>query len=189
MATWDDAYNGIVALLEYCGEDPNREGLQKTPTRVLKMFAEITAGYQQDPKQILSTTFEQKFDELVCLRNVRFASTCEHHLASFTGFVTVGYLPKKRVVGLSKLARLVECFSKRLTIQERLTQQISEALMEHLDCHGAACLIEGRHNCMCTRGVLKPEASMVTSCLLGAFRKDAKLRAEFFAVANNRNQL
>ena len=185
MASKDTALVGIQKLLEHIGEDPTRDGLLDTPDRVLRMFEEVTVGYKQDPEEILSTMFEQDYDELVVLKDIRFSSMCEHHLVNYSGFATVGYLPNKKVVGISKLARLVDCFAKRLTIQERITQQVSQSLMKYLSCSGAACMMTATHNCMACRGVLKPEAEMVTSCLLGAFRDDAKLRAEFFALARD----
>lgn len=175
--------DAVVRLLSFVGEDPNRDGLLNTPTRVVKALREMTAGYQDDPKQILSTTFEQVFDEMIVLKGIRFHSLCEHHLLPFSGTATVGYLPSDRVVGISKLARLVECFSKRLQIQERLTDQISGAIMEHLAARGAGVVIRAKHHCMGCRGVKQPDTDMVTSSMLGFFRTDAQARAEFFSLA------
>lgn len=171
------AEESVRNILKFIGEDPSREGLIKTPHRVVKAFQELTEGYSQDPKQILSTTFSAEYDEMVVVKKIQFWSLCEHHLLPFHGTATVGYLPRDRVVGLSKIGRLVHCFSKRLQIQEQMTQQIAHAMMEHLNPRGVGVIVEATHQCMAMRGVKTP-AVMTTSCLLGEFRKP-ETRAEF----------
>lgn len=168
-------------LLRFIGENPAREGLVETPNRVLKAYAELFAGYKQDPATILKT-FEdgaEGYDEMVVLKDIEMVSFCEHHLLPFSGVAHVAYIPRKKIVGLSKLARLVDVFAKRLQVQERLTTQIVEALMTHLLPKGAACVIEASHACMACRGVRKQKSVMVTSKLSGAFKDDAKSRSEF----------
>lgn len=178
------AEEAVRTIIRYIGEDPQRSGLLETPGRVVRAMVEMTAGQRQDPKQILSKVFDEKCDEMVVLRGVRFTSLCEHHLLPFDGIANVGYLPGK-VVGLSKMARLVECFARRLQIQERMTQQIAYALEEHLQARGAGCVIRAKHACMGCRGIKKPEAEMVTSCLTGLFRDEDKARAEFMALCRS----
>lgn len=173
----DKAEQAVRSILEFVGEDPQREGLIKTPSRVAKAFLELTEGYREDPAQILSTTFSEACDEMVVVREINFWSLCEHHLLPFHGTATVGYLPKERIVGLSKIGRVVHCFSRRLQVQEKLTQQIANSIMENLQPHGVGVIIKAVHQCMAMRGVRTP-AEMVTSCLLGAFR-DPATRAEF----------
>ena len=182
----DTAEAGVRAMLRYVGEDPNREGLLDTPKRVAKAFREMTEGYAQNPKDILATTFGDRTDEMVVLSGIGFYSLCEHHLLPFFGTATVGYMPGERVVGLSKLARLVHCFARRLQIQERLTNQIADALMAHLLPRGAGVVIHAHHQCMGARGVRQPGAQMTTSALLGSFRSDATLRREFLSRAETR---
>lgn len=173
----------VEALLVTIGEDPEREGLQDTPARVVKALLEMTAGYNQEPVEILATTFgADGYDEMVVLRGIRFTSLCEHHLLPFSGVAHVGYVPKDRVVGLSKLARLVECYGKRLQLQERMTRQIAEALIEHLEPLGAGVVVSAQHSCMGCRGVRQPDAAMVTSAMLGVLRTDAAARTEFMAL-------
>lgn len=169
----------LAELLKALGA--NAEACDNTPARFCKALIEMTCGGREDPREILSKQFEEKSDELVLLRGIGFSSLCEHHLLPFVGVAHVGYLPGSagRVVGLSKLARLVECFACRLQLQERMTRQIAEALSEHLDAYGAAVVVEARHSCMACRGVRKATATMVTSSMLGAFREDRTLRAEF----------
>ena len=174
------AEEAIVQILKYIGEDPSRDGLKRTPYRVVKSYAELCGGYSQDPRKILSTTFEGACDEMVVVRDIRFWSLCEHHMLPFHGVATVGYLPKDRIVGLSKIGRLVHCFARRLQVQERLTEEIANSMMEHLKPHGAGVIIQATHLCMEMRGVRSP-AEMVTSCLLGQFR-DVATRAEFMAM-------
>jgi GTP cyclohydrolase IA len=175
-------HQAIATLLSYIGEDPGRPGLEDTPRRVARAWREMTQGYQEDPAEILSRTFAVHADEMVVLRNIDFYSTCEHHLLPFVGTVTIGYLPDDVVVGISKLARLVECFSRRLQVQERLTSQIAEAIMKHLQPLGVGVLVRGRHLCMGVRGVEKPNTEMVTSSLLGKMR-EGPVRAEFLDLA------
>ena len=174
--------DAVVRLIQSVGEDPKREGLRETPARVCKALQEMTEGYREDPKAILSKTFEHSTDEIVCVRGIRFTSVCEHHLLPFVGTATVAYLPGPRIVGLSKLARLVLCYAKRLQIQERLTQDIASAIMQHLDAHGAAVVVRAQHLCMGCRGVKQPDAEMVTSAMLGRFRESPASRAEVLAL-------
>lgn len=177
MVSKEQAEAAVKQILEFVGEDPAREGLLKTPHRVAKSFLELTEGYRQDPAKILATTFSESCDEMVVVRDIEFWSLCEHHLLPFHGRVTVGYLPKDRIVGLSKIGRVVQCFSRRLQVQEKMTQQIANAIMEHLKPHGVGVIVRANHQCMAMRGVKSP-AEMVTSCLLGQFL-DPATRAEF----------
>lgn len=173
--------DAVTRLLQFIGEDVTRDGLRDTPERVVKAYAELTAGYGMDPKAILSRTFAGKTDEMVLLRGIRFASLCEHHLMPFTGLASVAYIPGDFVVGISKLSRLVECFARRLQIQERMTEQIADAIMECLAPRGCAVVLEAHHACMGCRGVMQPDAEMVTSALRGAFLDQPATRAEFYA--------
>lgn len=173
---------GIVRLLEYIGENPSRDGLQDTPKRVLKAMKEMTAGYSVDIAALLSVSFDVDFDELVVVRNVPFNSLCEHHMLPFTGTATVGYIPKKRIVGLSKLARLVDAYAQRLQVQERMTKQIADAMVEHIDPLGCGVVIRGNHSCMSCRGIRK-QGEMVTSSMQGVLRTKPEARAEFLALA------
>lgn len=170
---------GVRHLIQIAGRNPDSADLKETPSRVLKAFREMTEGERQDPAVILSKVFSEHSDELVILKDIPFVSLCEHHLLPFIGTAHVGYLPEDKVVGLSKLARLVDCFAKRLQVQERMTRQIAEALMTILRARGAGVVVEGKHSCMACRGVKKAESTMVTSCLLGELRINASLRAEF----------
>lgn len=167
-------------LLEMIGENPDREGLRNTPGRVVRALHELTAGYKDDPKKILSTVFTQKYNEMVIVRDIEFWSLCEHHMLPFYGFVTIGYLPGKKIVGLSKLGRLVHCFARRLQVQERMTEEIADALMKNLHPLGVGVIVKAQHTCMRMRGVKSPGV-MVTSCLLGEFR-DPTTRSEFMAL-------
>lgn len=178
----EETEKAIRTLLEYIGEDPTREGLLDTPRRVVKAFREYCAGYAQDPADILSTTFEdvEHYDEMVVLRDIQFESHCEHHLAPFYGVAHIAYLPNNRVVGLSKLARLVDVYARRLQIQEKMTAQIAHALETHLKPKGVGVVIEGVHMCMTMRGARKHGATMQTSRLTGLFRTDPRTRKEFF---------
>ena len=173
-----DAEEAVATLLRFIGEEPERDGLRDTPARVVKAWREMTAGYAEDPAEILSRTFDETSDEMVILRGISFYSTCEHHLLPFYGQAVVGYLPGK-VVGISKLARLVECFAKRLQVQERMTRQIAEAVETHLDARGVGVVLRAHHLCMGCRGVRQEETEMVTSSMLGTLRTDATSRAEF----------
>jgi GTP cyclohydrolase I len=176
----------VVRLLEYVGEDPTREGLLDTPKRVLKAFREMTEGYAQDPETILSTVFDEDYDQMVCLHNIEFVSMCEHHLQPFRGTAAIGYIPNGKVVGLSKLARLVDVYARRLQVQERMTEQIAAAIEQYLKPLGAAVYIEAHHSCMGNRGVRKHEGKMVTQKLSGAIKEDPAARAEFIELARGR---
>lgn len=165
------------------GEDPSREGLKDTPKRVIKSYTTLFGGYKQDPKDILKTTFAgEGYDQIILLDNIEFYSTCEHHLLPFFGRAHVAYIPRKRVVGLSKLARLVECYARRAQIQERLTGQIAKALNDALDPNGVAVVLQAQHFCMVARGVQKQNAVMTTSALTGLFKTDTKCRNEFLGL-------
>lgn len=177
--------NGLRLLLTHIGEDPAREGLRNTPARIIKAFEEMTAGTDQSPADILSTTFSCEYDELVLLRNIDFCSLCEHHCLPFVGIVDIAYVPDKKVVGLSKLARLVDCFAQRLQIQEQMTMQIADSIMKFLKPRGVGVIVKAKHGCMGCRGVRKPNAEMLTSSLLGCFLDDQKCRNEFLALAKN----
>jgi GTP cyclohydrolase I len=172
----------IRELLLAVGEDPDREGLLKTPNRVARSYAELMAGLQDDPRRHLKTVFNERYDEIVLLRDIEFHSLCEHHLLPFTGRAHVAYLPDGKVVGLSKLARLVEGYARRPQVQERLTTQIADALMEALNPIGAACVIEATHTCMTIRGAKKHGSTMVTSALRGIFKENPSSRAEVLSL-------
>jgi GTP cyclohydrolase IA len=172
----------VREILLAVGEDPDREGLRKTPNRVARSYAELMAGLLEDPKHHLKTVFHERYDEIVLLRDIDFHSLCEHHLLPFTGRAHVAYLPDGKVVGLSKLARLVEGFARRPQVQERLTSQIADALMDELNPIGAACVIEATHTCMTIRGAKKPGSTMVTSALRGIFKDNPSSRAEVMAL-------
>ncbi len=179
-----EAEAAVRTLLRWAGDDPAREGLMGTPRRVVDAYREFFAGYGVDPEEILRRTFEEVdgYDEMVVLRDVRFESHCEHHMAPIIGRAHVGYLPDHRVVGISKLARVVDLYAKRLQIQEKMTAQIANAIDAVLEPKGVAVVIEAAHQCMTTRGVHKPGVTMVTSRMLGAFRESAVTRREFLAV-------
>jgi len=176
----EDFVRGILYAI---GEEPTREGLRDTPRRVVKSWSELYAGYKQKPAEILSTVFEDgACDEVVLLKNISFSSMCEHHMLPFLGTAHIAYLPKGKVVGLSKLARLTECFAKRLQIQEKMTSQIANAIEEHLKPLGTAVIIEAHHQCMSCRGVNKQGTMMVTSAMRGVFREDSSARNEVLAL-------
>jgi GTP cyclohydrolase I len=181
-----EAEDAVRTLLHWAGEDPDREGLLGTPSRVVQSFEEFFSGYREDPLEMLKKTFEETdgYDEMVVLRDIQFVSHCEHHILPIIGVAHVGYLPGERVVGISKLARLVETYARRLQIQEKLTAQIANTLDEVLKPKGVAVVIEAEHQCMTTRGVRKLGVSMVTSRMLGAFRENAKTRREFLSIIN-----
>src|SRR3954454_8372228 len=181
----DAASEAVTTILRFIGEDPSRDGLLDTPARVLKAWREMTSGYADDPAEILARTFEESSDEMVVLRGISFHSTCEHHMLPFYGEASVGYLPGK-VVGISKLARLVDCFARRLQIQERLTRQIAESVEEHLEARGVGVIIRAHHLCMGCRGVRQQTTQMVTSAMLGTLRNDAMARAEFLRLVEGR---
>ena len=173
----------VVQMLRVIGEDPDREGLLDTPKRVVKSWAEIFGGYKEDPAEILSTVFEDgACDEMVVLKNIEFNSMCEHHMLPFIGKAHIGYLPNGKVVGLSKLARLVDCFARRLQIQEKMTTQIAQSIQEKLNPKGVAVVIEAHHQCMSCRGVKKKNTTMITSSMLGAYRENPAARAEFLSL-------
>jgi len=184
----EEAEAAVRTLLRLAGDDPTREGLRDTPQRVVKAYKELFGGYQVDPVSLLERTFEEVngYDEVVLLRDIRLESYCEHHMVPIIGRCHVAYLPERRVVGISKLARLVDAFSKRLQIQERLTVQIADTINQVLQPRGVAVVIEAGHQCMSTRGVHKPGVSMVTSRMLGAFRTDPNTRREFLDLIGHR---
>jgi len=180
----ETAENAVRTLIRWAGDDPTREGLLDTPARVVRAYEEFFAGYLQDPAQILSRTFSEVdgYDEMVVMNDIRFESHCEHHMLPIIGKAHIAYLPDRRVVGISKLARLVDIYAKRLQIQEKMTVQIADTLNDVLQPKGVAVVIEATHQCMTTRGVHKPGASLVTSRMLGAFRSDSSTRREFLAI-------
>src|ERR1044071_8289848 len=182
--TREEALEAVRTLLRWAGDDPDREGLLGTPDRVVRSYAEFFSGYDVDPVAQLQRTFEETdgYDEIVALKDIRFESHCEHHLAPIIGKVHIAYLPDNRVVGISKLARLVEVYAKRLQIQEQMTAQIANTRDEVLKPKGVAVVIEAAHQCMTTRGVHKPGVSMVTSRMLGVFRTDPSTRREVLAM-------
>lgn len=186
MISMDDRTPGslipdaVRTLLAEIGEDPERAGLVGTPDRVRRMYAELTDGYAADPQVLLNgAAFEVDYDEMVVVRDIEFYSLCEHHLLPFFGRAHVGYLPRGRVLGLSKIPRIVDMYAHRLQVQERMTQQVATFLMERLDPKGVGCVVEATHLCTVMRGVRKQEATMVTSAMLGTFRADARTRSEF----------
>jgi GTP cyclohydrolase IA len=182
--TQAQAEDAVKTLLLWAGDDPAREGLLDTPKRVAKAYREWFAGYEDDPRDVLLRSFEEVegYDEMVVLRDIRLESVCEHHMAPIIGRVHVAYLPAGRVVGISKLARVVDAFGKRLQIQEKLTAQIANTIQEVLQPRGVAVVVDAAHQCMTTRGVHKTGVSMVTSRMLGAFREDPSTRREFLAM-------
>jgi GTP cyclohydrolase I len=177
-----EALAAVRTLIEWAGDDPDREGLAETPRRVLKAYRELFAGYEADPREYLERTFEEVggYDELVLLRDIRVVSFCEHHMLPFLGTAHVGYLPTDRVVGISKLARVVHGFAKRLQIQEKLTAEIADAIQDILKPKGVGVVIVSEHSCMTMRGVNTPGSRLTTSSLLGVIRDDPRTRQEFF---------
>jgi GTP cyclohydrolase I len=169
-------------ILLAVGEDIEREGLKKTPERVAKMYAELLAGMQKDPEKHLRSVFTENYEEIVLLREIPFYSICEHHLMPFIGQANVAYLPSGRILGISKLARIVDCFARRLQAQERLTYQIADFIMNKLKPQGVAVVLEASHSCMTIRGIKKPGAVMVTSALRGIFKRDPKSRSEIMSL-------
>jgi GTP cyclohydrolase I len=182
--TREQAEEAVRTLLRWAGDDPEREGLRDTPGRVTRAYAEFFSGYGVDPVALLERTFEETdgYDEIVLLRDIRLESTCEHHMAPIIGRVHVAYLPHHRVVGISKLARVVEAYARRLQIQEKMTAQIANTIQQVLEPRGVAVVIEAAHQCMTTRGVHKPGVTMVTSRMLGAFRDNPTTRRELLAM-------
>jgi GTP cyclohydrolase IA len=187
--TREEAEAAVRTLLRWAGDDPTREGLIDTPSRVARAYEEFFAGYDVDPVALLERTFEETdgYDEIVLLRDIRLESHCEHHMVPIIGRAHVAYLPHRRVVGISKLARVVEAYAKRLQIQEKLTAQIANTIQEVLEPRGVAVVIEAAHQCMTTRGVSKPGVTMVTSRMLGAFRDDPTTRREVLAMIGSGN--
>lgn len=179
-----EAEAAVRTLIEWAGDDPDREGLIGTPERVVRAYGEFFAGYHEDPVSLLETTFEETaaYDEMIVLRDIRLESHCEHHIVPILGKAHIGYLPAGRVVGISKLARLVEVFAKRMQIQEALTSQIADTIQEVLEPRGVGVVIEAAHQCMSTRGVRKPGVNLVTSRMLGSFRDDRTTRREFLSM-------
>ena len=172
--------SAVRTLIEEIGEDPTRQGLARTPERIRRMYGELTEGYRTDPDRLLhGACFDVDYDEMVVVRDIEFYSLCEHHLLPFFGRAHVGYLPRGRVVGLSKIPRIVDMYAHRLQVQERLTVQVANFLMERLEPKGVGCVVEATHLCTMMRGVKKQEATMVTSSMLGTFRRDPKTRGEF----------
>ncbi|MFM0670636.1 GTP cyclohydrolase I FolE [Paraburkholderia sediminicola] len=182
-----EAEEAVRTLIRWAGDDPLREGLVQTPARVARAYTEFFSGYLSDPMEILATTFSEVdgYDEMVVLKDIRFESYCEHHMVPIIGRAHVAYLPDHRVVGISKLARLVDTYAKRLQIQEKMTVQIADALNTVLQPKGVGVILEAAHQCMSTRGVHKPGTSLVTSRMLGAFREDPSTRREFLAIVSN----
>ena len=183
----EEAEAAVRVLIQWAGDAPTREGLLGTPERVVRAYQEFFAGYSEDPAAILQRTFEETdgYDEMVVLRDIRFETHCEHHMVPVIGKAHIGYLPDKRVVGISKLARLVDAFAKRLQIQEKLTAQIANTIQDVLQPKGVAVVIEAAHQCMTTRGIHKPGTTLITSRMLGHIRTDQKTRREFLSMIGN----
>jgi GTP cyclohydrolase IA len=177
------AEDAVRTLIRWAGDDPRREGLRGTPARVVRAYEEWFAGYFDDPRDYLKRTFEEVagYDEMVLLRDIRFVSHCEHHIAPIIGRVHIGYLPRRRVVGISKLVRLIDVYAKRMQVQEKMTAEIASCLNAVLKPQGVAVIVEGAHECMTTRGVQRSDVTMVTSRMLGVFRTNFKTRQEFLA--------
>ena len=185
--TQEEAEKAVKVLIKWAGDNPNREGLKDTPKRVVNAYNEFFSGYQASPTEILSKTFDdvKGYDDIVMLKNISLHSHCEHHMVPIVGKVHLAYLPIKRVVGISKLARVVDIFAKRLQTQETMTQQIGETIQNALNPKGVAVYIEAYHQCMTTRGVSKPDVSTVTSCFLGEFRNNEKMEQKFLNLIKN----
>ena len=189
--TRDQAESAVRTLIQWAGDDPDREGLIETPKRVVNAYNEFFAGYDIEPKDVLSKVFEEVegYDEMVIVKNIRVESHCEHHMVPIVGVAHIGYIPKKRVVGISKLARLVDLFGKRLQTQETMTAQIADTIDKVLQPKGVAVVIDANHQCMSTRGVHKTESSTITSRMLGTFRSDNKAREEFINLIHSPKNL
>lgn len=185
--TREEAEAALRVLLRWAGDDPEREGLRDTPARVVRAYEDWFSGYSDDPVGFLQRTFEEVegYDEMVVLRDIRFESHCEHHLAPIIGRAHVGYLPNRKVVGISKLARVVDAYARRLQVQEKMSAQIAHCIQDVLEPKGVAVVIEASHECMTTRGVHKSGVTMVTSMMLGAFREDSRTRREFLAMIHH----
>lgn len=174
--------DNVTRLIEYIGDDPNREGLKETPQRVVRSYETLFGGYKQNPEEIIKVFEDGSCNEMVLLRDVEFYSNCEHHMLPFFGYAHIAYIPDGRVIGVSKLARILEIYTRRLQIQERISEQVTECLMTHLKPKGAACVLQAQHLCMVCRGVEKQNAKMVTSSLKGVFLEDPRTRNEFFSM-------
>jgi GTP cyclohydrolase I len=187
----EQAEQAVSTLIRWSGDDPDREGLVATPARVVRAYEEWFSGYDENPDELLQRTFEEVagYDEMVLMRDIHFGSHCGHHMAPIAGRVHIGYLPRNRVIGISKLARLVQAYANRLQIQERLTAEIANTLDRVLGPHGVAVVIEGTHGCMTSRGVRQSQATMVTSRMLGAFRDPPETRQEFLSAINLRGAI
>jgi GTP cyclohydrolase I len=187
----EEAESAVRVLLRWAGDDPMREGLLDTPARVVRSYDEFFAGYAQDPRDILARTFSEVegYDEMIVLKDIRFESYCEHHMVPIIGRAHVAYLPGARVVGISKLARLVDAYAKRLQIQEKMTAQIADTLNDVLQPQGVGVILEAAHQCMSTRGVHKSGSTMVTSRMLGAFRNNPSTRREFLAIVGHESAM
>jgi len=179
----NEAAKSFQTILRFIGEDPQREGLEKTPLRYIKALQEMTAGYKMNAREVLGTVFSEPCDKMVVLRDIEFTSLCEHHVLPFIGVAHVGYIPRDKIVGISKLARLVDMYALRLQIQERMTGQITSSLMEVLNPQGAACVVQAKHMCMACRGVRKASPTMVTASLTGSFYSEPDCRDEFYKLA------
>lgn len=176
------AEQSALQILQYIGEDTNREGLVETPKRMRRAWEEIFSGYKTDPKDLVKTFSQGTCKEMVILKNCEFYSTCEHHFFPFFGHISIGYIPHDKVIGVSKLARLVDCFSKRMQIQERMTSQIADFLETELEARGVYVICEGVHFCMTSRGIKKQDASMITSAIRGVFKENSEARSEFLTL-------
>ena len=183
----EEAEEAVRTLICWTGEDPDREGLIETPKRVVKAYEEFFEGYDMDPEEVLQKTFEevQGYDDAVIVRNIRVESHCEHHIVPIIGVAHVGYIPNNRVVGISKLARVIEIFGKRLQTQETMTAQIADTIQKVLEPKGVAVVVDASHQCMTTRGIHKTESSTITSRMLGAFRDNPETRSEFMNLINS----
>ena len=186
----EEALNAVRTLISWAGDDPDREGLIETPDRVVRSYNEFFSGYGEDPEKVLGKTFEEVegYDEVVIVRNIRVESHCEHHMVPIVGVAHVGYIPNKRVVGISKLARVVDIFGKRLQTQETMTALIADTIERVLEPKGVAVVIDANHECMSTRGIHKTESSTITSRMLGSFRDNIETRAEFMNPINSPKQ-
>lgn len=179
--TKEEALKAVETLISWAGDDPTREGLIETPDRVIRAYKEFFAGYEEDPEKVLTKTFEEVegYDDAVIVRNIRVESHCEHHMVPILGVAHIGYIPNKRVVGISKLARIVDIYGKRLQTQETMTAQIADTIQRVLEPKGVAVVIDAGHQCMTTRGIHKTESSTITSRMLGSFRDNIETRSEF----------
>jgi GTP cyclohydrolase IA len=172
----------VREILRAVGEDPEREGLRDTPARIARLYSEVFSGLRKDPRELLQKTFTQKYDEMVVVKDIRFESMCEHHLLPFIGKAHIAYLPKGKIVGLSKLARVVEVLARRPQVQERMTEEVADLLMQELDARGVGVVMDASHSCMTIRGVRKADSVCTTSAMRGAFRENQSTRTEFLAL-------